>query len=90
MNDLSRVLSRGVEPEIVSADSRQVYRGLDIGTAKVTTEEMQGFHHHMIDIADPSKVYSVAEYQKEARKIIADIHAQRKDTNTCWWEQACT
>ncbi len=63
----------GVESEIVSADSRQVYRGLDIGSGKITPKEMRGIPHHMLDVASPKKVYSVSDYKKDAEKIIADI-----------------
>ena len=59
--------------EIVSADSMQVYKGLDLGTAKPTTEERKGVPHHMIDIADPKKDYSVGEYSKEAGSIIENL-----------------
>lgn len=65
--------------EIISADSRQVYRGLDIGSAKITDDEMGGIPHHMIDIADPkTDVFSAGEFQKLATVKIADIHARGK------------
>ena len=56
---LSVELAKKLNGEVVSADSMQIYRGMDIGTAKVTKAEMQGVPHHMIDIADPSEDYSV-------------------------------
>ena len=56
----------------------QIYKDMDIGTAKVTKEEMQGIPHHMIDIVEPSKYYSVAEYQKEATKKIEEIISRGK------------
>ena len=59
--------------EIVSADSMQLYRGMDIGTAKATKEEQARAVHHMLDVADPSETYSVARYVKEAGKICDDI-----------------
>ncbi len=62
------------EAEIVSADSRQVYVGLDIGTGKITREEMKGVQHHMLSITDPDKTYSVAEYKRDAERAIAQIH----------------
>ena len=52
--------------EIVSADSRQVYRSLDLGTGKVTEEEMEGVPHHMLDVVEPNQPYSVAEFQAGA------------------------
>lgn len=59
--------------EIVSVDSMQVYRGLDIGTAKPTAPERAEVPHHLIDVADPSEEWSVARYQREARAAVADI-----------------
>lgn len=64
--------------EIISADSRQVYRGLDIGSAKITVDEMRGIHHHLIDIADPREVFTVAEYKKLADAKITEIIARGK------------
>jgi len=63
--------------QIISADSAQVYRGMDIGTAKPTPAEMRGITHHLIDIVDPDQEYSAALFQEQARKIIADL-ASRK------------
>jgi tRNA dimethylallyltransferase len=60
--------------EIISGDSIQVYRGLDIGTAKITTAEMQGIRHHLIDIHDPDYYYSVAEFQRSAKQLITEIN----------------
>lgn len=62
-------LARYFDGEIISADSRQVYRGLDIGTGKLTDEEMSGVPHHLIDIADVGDRYSVADFQTQAYKI---------------------
>ena len=59
--------------EIVSADSRQVYRGMDIGTAKPTAEERRRVRHHMIDVADPEDRYSVARYRSEAGSVLAEL-----------------
>ena len=59
--------------EIVSADSRQVYRGLDLGTGKITPEEMRGVPHHMLDVADPNEPYSVAQFQRGAYGAIDGI-----------------
>lgn len=58
---------------IVSADSRQVFRGLDLGSGKVTKEEMKGVPHYLIDVADPGDFYSLSHYQKQAYKAIDDI-----------------
>ncbi|MBU1911727.1 tRNA (adenosine(37)-N6)-dimethylallyltransferase MiaA, partial [Patescibacteria group bacterium] len=59
--------------EIVNADSRQLYRYLDIGTAKITKEEMEGVPHHLIDVLDPDEEVSVGWYQNEATRIISEI-----------------
>lgn len=64
--------------EIVSADAMQLYRGMDIGTAKATTHERQGIRHHQIDVLDVRDEASVAVYQREARKDIEDIMARGK------------
>ena len=64
--------------EVVSADSMQVYRRMDIGTAKPTPEETRGVPHHMIDVADPEENYSVARYVAEAIPIVDDILARGK------------
>ncbi len=62
--------------EVISADSRQVYRGLDIGSAKITLGEMQGIPHHMIDIVDPNHHFSVAEFQEKAREKMRSIFSR--------------
>ncbi|MCA9356082.1 tRNA (adenosine(37)-N6)-dimethylallyltransferase MiaA [Candidatus Nomurabacteria bacterium] len=64
---------KGVIAEIVSADSRQIYKGLDLLSGKVTKKEMSGTTHYMLDVANPKRKYSVAEYQKQAKKIISQI-----------------
>lgn len=64
--------------EIISADSRQVYIGLDIGTGKITKEEMKGIPHHMLDIVSPKDNFNVAIYKEIAEKIIEDIHNRGK------------
>lgn len=64
--------------EIVSADSRQVYRGLDIGTAKVTPEEQALIPHHLLDVADPREIYTVSQFQQRAIAAINDILGRGK------------
>lgn len=71
--ELSIKLAKALNGEIVSTDSMQIYKYMDIGSAKVTKEEMQGIKHHMIDIIDPSETFTVAEYKEQAKKIIDDI-----------------
>ena len=67
-------LGRLIDGEVISADSMQIYRYMDIGSAKVTREEMLGVPHHMIDIADPSEEYSVTRYAKEAKAAIETVY----------------
>ncbi|MDB5932544.1 MAG: tRNA delta(2)-isopentenylpyrophosphate transferase, partial [Polaromonas sp.] len=62
--------------EIISVDSALVYRGMDIGTAKPSAEELAAAKHHLIDIRDPLNAYSAAEFAQDARRLIADIHAR--------------
>lgn len=77
--EIARVFAMsGVESEIISADSRQVYRGLDIGSAKITSKEMEGIPHHMIDVADPTEVFTVSEFKKLADTKITEIIARGK------------
>ncbi len=71
-------LAGKMDGEIVSADSRLFYRGMDIGTAKPTREEQARVPHHLIDIADPDETWSLAQFQKAAREAIADIHSRGK------------
>lgn len=73
---VSEALTRG--GEVISVDSRQVYRTLDIGTEKITNEEMQGVPHHLIDIRDPKDTYSAGDFVKDAERLITDIHARGK------------
>lgn len=70
---LSIALAKALGGEIVSADSMQVYRGMDIGTAKATDQERSAVPHHMLDIADPGENYSVARYVEEASACCDDI-----------------
>ena len=71
-------LAQALDGEVVSADSMQVYRGLDIGTAKPTVEDMAGIPHHMIDVVEPDERYSVARYVAEAAMCVDDIFARGK------------
>lgn len=70
---LSIKLAKLLGGEIVSADSRQVYRGLTLGTGKVTKKEMAGVPHHLLDVASPKRVYTASNYVKQARKAIVEI-----------------
>lgn len=59
--------------EVISADSRQVYRGLDIGSGKVTPEEMRGIPHHLLDVVSPMTVYTAADFKRDADEVISEI-----------------
>ena len=72
-SDSAVELALRMNGEVISADSMQVYRGMDIGSAKVTREEMRGVPHHLIDCADPDENWNVVRFQKEARKAVQDI-----------------
>ena len=71
-------LAKEFNGEIISADSMQIYKGLDIASAKPTEEEKEGIPHHLMDFLDPRNGYSVADYVIEARRLIADISARGK------------
>ena len=75
---LSIKLAKMFNGEIVSADSRQVYKGLDIGTGKVSKKEMQGIPHHLIDVASPKRTFTIAQYKKLAMKAIEKIFKKGK------------
>ena len=75
---LSIELAKKINGEIVSCDSMQIYKEMDIGTAKPTKEEMQGIKHYMIDIISPDERYSVADYKKDAKNAIREIIAKGK------------
>lgn len=73
---LSIELAKKYNGEIINGDSMQVYRGLDIGTAKITVEEMEGVPHHLLSFKEPTEAFSVADYQKMVRSKIAEIRAR--------------
>jgi tRNA dimethylallyltransferase len=76
--ELSILLAECLEGEIVSADSRLFYRGMDIGTAKPTPAEQQRVPHHLIDVAEPDEIWSLAHFQEQARQEIAAILGRRR------------
>lgn len=75
---LSIVVAQQLDGEIVSADSRQIYRGMDIGTDKPTPEQRQLVPHHLLDVVDPDQVFTLAQYQRAAYDAIADIHRRSR------------
>ncbi|HZG59872.1 MAG TPA: tRNA (adenosine(37)-N6)-dimethylallyltransferase MiaA [Anoxybacillus sp.] len=75
---LSIELAKRLNGEIISGDSMQVYKGMDIGTAKIKPEEMEGIPHHLIDIKEPTESFSVAEFQQMVRPLISEITKRDK------------
>lgn len=75
---LSIRLASGLSGEIISADSMQVYRHMDIGTAKITGDQMRGIPHHLIDILEPTEEYNVARFKEEAQKAVSEISKRGK------------
>ncbi len=71
-------LAKKLNGEIINADSMQVYKGLDIGTAKIKEEEKEGIPHHLFDIANVEDMYTIYDYQKDCRKVIEDIKKRGK------------
>jgi tRNA dimethylallyltransferase len=78
-SSLSVQLAHAIDAEIINADSMQVYRGMDIGTAKISVEERQGIPHHMLDVLDVNQDSTVAWYQVRAREVIDEIHSRGKN-----------
>jgi len=77
-SDLGVELAKAFNGEVVSADSRKVFRGLDLGSGKITPEETQGIPHHMIDICNPGDFFSVHDFQRMAYPVIDDILSRGK------------
>ncbi|MCU1515369.1 MAG: tRNA dimethylallyltransferase [Pseudarthrobacter sp.] len=77
-SDLAVRLALALDGEVVNADAMQFYRGMDIGTAKVTAAERRGVPHHLLDILHVTEEASVSDFQQQARAVIADIHARGK------------
>ncbi len=71
-------LARLFNGEVISADSRQVYKGLNIGSGKITKKEMQGVKHYLLDVTNPSRKFSVAQYQKLAMAAVKNVHQRSK------------
>lgn len=76
--NLSLDLAQTLNGEVVNADSMQLYRGMDIGTAKLPIAERRGIPHHMLDVLDVTQTASVADFQRDARKVIQDIESRGK------------
>ena len=82
-SDVAVLVAERLGGEIISADSMQIYKGMDIGTAKITPEEMHGIKHHMIDIVSPKDTFTVADYKREATNVIRDIISRGKVPVVC-------
>lgn len=82
-SDLAVAIAKKIHGEIISADSRQVYRGMDIGTGKITREAMQGIPHHLLDIENPKIEYNISHFLQDTGKAIADIESRGKRVIIC-------
>jgi len=71
-------LAKKLNTEVISADSMQIYKGMDVGTAKVSNEEKQGINHHMIDLINPDENYSVSDFKNDAENIIDNMLSENK------------
>jgi len=78
-SDIAIEVAQEIGAEIINADSMQLYRAMDIGTAKLTVEERKGIPHHLLDVLDVSEDSTVAWYQEKARAAITEIHGRGKD-----------
>ena len=75
---LSIKIAKEFNAEIISGDSMQVYKGMNIGTGKITTEEMDGVPHHLIDILNPDETFSVSDFQNQVKALVKDIESRNK------------
>jgi tRNA dimethylallyltransferase len=82
-SDLAVKLAKKFKGEVVSADSRQVYKGLDIGAGKITEKEMKGVPHHMLDVVSPKKIFTIQDFKIKADKAIKDILKRGKVPILC-------
>jgi tRNA dimethylallyltransferase len=82
-SNLAVKIAKKLGGEIISADSRQVYKNLNIGTGKITKKEMQGVPHHLIDVVNPKKVFTVSQYKELAEQKIKDVIARGKVPIIC-------
>jgi len=88
-SSLAIELAKKYNGEVISADSRQVYKGLNIGSGKVTKKEMDGIPHHMLDVVNPSTIYTAADFAKDGNKVLHDIitryYNARESSDNCRW-----
>ena len=78
-SDLAVSLAQSLDAEVINADSMQLYKGMDIGTAKITMDERKGIPHHLLDLLDVNQDANVAWYQERARAVVSEIHGRNKD-----------
>lgn len=83
--DMSIDIAKHLETEIISTDSRQIFKYMDIGTGKITPEEMSWVTHHMLDIIEPDSNYSVGEFKKASEAIMDDLYTHNKIPILCGW-----
>ncbi|MFA6430295.1 MAG: tRNA (adenosine(37)-N6)-dimethylallyltransferase MiaA [Candidatus Paceibacterota bacterium] len=82
-SDVAVSMAKKFNGEIISADSRQVYKGMDLGTGKITKKEMLGIPHYLLDVANPKTIFSVEKYKKLAEKKIEEILKKNKTPIIC-------
>jgi tRNA dimethylallyltransferase len=82
-SDFAVEIAKKINGEIISADSRQVYKNMDLGSGKITKKEMKKVPHHLLDIISPKKVFSVSDFQKKASKIIEEIEKRNNTPIIC-------
>lgn len=82
-SDLAVQIALAINGEVISADSRQIYRDLDIGSGKILPHEMAGIPHHLLDVADPHETYSVFDFQRDALRVISAIQDRNKTPILC-------
>ncbi len=82
-SDFAVEIAKLIDGEIISADSRQVYKGMDLGTGKITKKEMHSIPHYLLDITSPSRVFTVSDFQKKANKKIDEIIKRNKTPIIC-------
>ena len=77
--DISLIIAKEIHSDIISADSMQIYKEMDIGTAKITNEEMNGIRHYMLSIVNPDEDYSVGEFEKEGNRILKEKEKNKEN-----------
>lgn len=80
---LSVEIARQFNGEVISADSRQIYKYMDIGTAKIAPHEMKGIKHHLLDVADPAEEFTLSDFKRHALKAINEIYTRKKTPVLC-------